>query len=409
MGGARAALSTNFKLLFAGRAVSYVGTYLAPIAVAFAILDLHGSATAVGLSFAAWTLAQVSMLAFGGVLGDRLPRRLVMIGSDVSSTAVRATMGLLLVTGHAQVWELIALQGAGGASVAFYNPAFYGLVREIVPSDSLQRANGYLAIARYAAFPLGAATGGTIVATVGPGTALLFDSGTYAVSALLLSLVRVESIARPTASFLRELRDGWSAFVERQWVWLTCSWISLYFVLTYAPFFVLGPYIAKHSMGGAGTWGAVVTGEGTGALLGSVVGLKLRVNRPLIVVSAIFVPTAVQSVLLAFHASVYALAPAAALAGFGFACGSVVWDTAMQRTIPPDKLARVGAYGWMSAMVFLPAGYALAGPISSVVGMRGYLLFGAAWLLASTAVLVRLPAIRDFAYDETPEAVVAAA
>ena len=150
-------MTRNFKLLFASRAISYVGTYLAPIAVAFAILDLHGSASAVGLSFAAWTLAQVSMLSIGGVLGDRFPRRTVMIASDVSSTTVRTAMGVLLVTGHAQVWELIALQGCGGASVAFYNPAFYGLVREIVPTDSLQRANGYLAIARYAAFPLGAA------------------------------------------------------------------------------------------------------------------------------------------------------------------------------------------------------------------------------------------------------------
>ncbi|HEY2543244.1 MAG TPA: MFS transporter, partial [Gaiellaceae bacterium] len=379
------------------------------IAVAFAILDLHGSATAVGLSFAAWTLAQVSMLAVGGVLGDRLPRRAVMIGSDVSSTIVRAAMGLLLVTGHAHVWELIVLQGAGGASVAFYNPAFYGLVREIVPTDSLQRANGYLAIARYAAFPLGAATGGTIVATVGPGTALLFDGGTYAVSALLLSFVRVDSIARATSSFLRELRDGWSSFTETTWVWMTCAWISLYFLITYAPFFVLGPYIAKHSMGGASTWAAVVTGEGTGALLGSITGLRLRVTRPLVVVCCIFLPTAVQSVLLAFHASVFALAPAAAFAGFGFACGSVVWDTAMQRTIPPDKLARVGAYGWMSAMVFLPAGYALSGPIASVVGMRGYLLFGAAWLVASTIFLLRLSPIRDFSYEEAPDAAVATA
>src|SRR5919198_6170113 len=88
----------NFRLLFAGRAISYVGTYLAPIAVAFAVLDLGGSATQVGLSFAAWTLAQVAMLAFGGVLGDRLPRRLVMIGSDLGSSIVRAAMGGLLVT-----------------------------------------------------------------------------------------------------------------------------------------------------------------------------------------------------------------------------------------------------------------------------------------------------------------------
>jgi MFS family permease len=397
-------LGRNFRLLFAGRAVSYIGTYLAPIAVAFAVLDLHGSATAVGLSFAAWTLAQVSMLALGGVLGDRFPRRRVMIASDVSSTCVRVAMGLLLVTGHAHVWELIALQGLGGASVAFYNPAFYGLVREIVLQEELQRANSLLGIARYAAFPLGAAIGGTIVALVGPGTALLFDGGTYAVSATLLALVRVDSVARATSSVLQELREGWAAFVEHQWIWATCLWISLYFVLTYAPFFVLGPYIAKHSMHGASSWAPVVTGEGIGALLGSIAGLRLRASRPLSVVCYAFLPTALQSVLLAFHAPVYALAPAALFAGFGFAFGGVIWDTTMQRMVAPEKLARVGAYAWMSAMIFLPAGYALAGPIASLVGMRGYLLFGAAWLLVSTTVLARLPSIRGVR-NELPAAV----
>src|SRR4029079_15623590 len=122
----------NFRLLLAARGISYIGTYLAPIAVAFAVLDLGGSATEVGLSFAAWTIAQVATLAFGGVGGDRLPRRAVMIGSDTASFAVRTTMVVLLVAGHAHVWELIALQAVGGAAVAFYSPASYGLVREIV-------------------------------------------------------------------------------------------------------------------------------------------------------------------------------------------------------------------------------------------------------------------------------------
>jgi MFS family permease len=396
-------LDRNFRLLFAGRSISYVGTYLAPIAVAFAVLDLGGSATAVGISFAAWTLAQVSMLAVGGVIGDRVPRRKVMIGSDISSTLVRASMGVLLVTGRAQVWELIVLQAAGGASVAFYNPAFYGLVREIVPTQNLQRANSLLAIARYASFPVGAALGGTIVALVGSGTALLLDAGTYAASALLLSFVRVDSIARATSSMLHELREGWAAFVVHQWVWLLTGWIALYFVITYAPFFVLGPYIAKHSMHGAASWAPVVTAEGIGALLGSLAGFRIRFHRPLVGVGRVFLLTAVQSVLLAFHASVFLLAPAAALAGFGFACGSVVWDTQMQRAIAPEKLARVAAYGWMSAMVMLPAGYALAGPIASVVGTRAYLLFGAAWLVASTAVVYRLPSVRGVTDEPPPE------
>jgi MFS family permease len=157
---------------------------------------------------------------------------------------------------------------------------------------------------------------------------------------------------------------------------------------------VLGPYVAKHSMHGAGSWAPVVAGEGVGALLGSLAGLRVRFRQPLVAVSRIFLPTALQSVLLAFHAPVWLLAPAAACAGFGFACGSVVWDTQLQRTIAPDKLARVAAYGWMSSMVMLPAGYALAGPISAVVGMRAYLLFGAVWLVASTAVVYRLPSVR---------------
>lgn len=396
-----------FRLLFAARAVSYVGTYLAPIAVAFAILDLGGGATQVGLGFAAWTLAQVATLAFGGVVGDRLPRRTVMVGSDLASVAVRTAMGVLLVGGHARVWEVIALQACGGAAVAFYSPASYGLVRETVAPEQLQQANGLLAIARYAAFPLGAATGGAIVATVGTGEALLLDAATYAASALLLSRIRVESLVRAGASFLHELRAGWSAFVEQTWIWVLTLWISLYFLITYAPFFVLGPYVAEHSMHGAGSWAFVVTGEGIGSLLGGLVGLRARLRRPLVAAGLLFVVTAVQNVILALHPVTALLTPAAAGAGFAFSLGSVIWDTTVQRIVPPDRIARVASYGWMGAMVFLPAGYALAGPISTLIGLKADLLLAAAWVVASSAVVVRLPAVRAVTLEpeSEPEAI----
>jgi len=389
-----------FRLLFAARAISYVGTYLAPIAVAFAILRQGGGATAVGLGFAAWTLAQVAMLAFGGVLGDRVPRRVVMVGSDVASTAVRTAMGVLLLSGHAQVWELIALQGCGGAAVAFYSPASYGLVREVVPEEMLQPANALLAIARYAAFPLGAATGGSIVAFVGSGTALLVDAGTYATSALLLSRIDVESIAKAGAGFFRELREGWSAFVEQTWVWVLVVWISLYFLITYAPFFVLGPYVAQHSMNGARSWWFVATGEGVGSLFGALAGLRWRPRLPMVTTGLLLMVTAAQDLILAFHPTTVLLTPAATGSGFAFALGAVVWDTTLQRMIPPEKLARVASYGWMGAMVFLPAGYALAGPIATLVGLKPYLLFAACWIVASTLFVIRLRAIREIE-DET--------
>jgi MFS family permease len=394
-----------FRLLFAARAISYVGTYLAPIAVAFAVLDHGGGATAVGLSFAAWTLAQVAMLSFGGVVGDRVPRRLVMIGSDIASAAVRTTMGVLLLSGRAQVWELIALQACGGAAVAFYSPASYGLTREIVPEELLQPANGLLAIARYAAFPLGAAVGGSIVAFVGSGTALLVDAGTYAASAILLSRIDVVSIARAGAGFFRELREGWSAFVEQTWVWVLVLWISLYFLLTYAPFFVLGPYVAQQSMDGAKSWWPVVAAEGVGSLLGGLAGLRWRPRRPMVTTGLLLMLTAVQNLVLAFHPTTLLLAIAATGAGFAFALGSVVWDTTLQRVVPPDKLARVASYGWMGAMVFLPAGYALAGPISMVIGLKADLVFAAVWIVASTLFVIRLRAVREVGLDDRTDAV----
>lgn len=394
----------QFRLLFAARAISYVGTYLAPIAVAFAILRNGGGATAVGLSFAAWTLAQVAMLSFGGVVGDRLPRRVVMVGSDTASTVVRTAMGVLLLSGHAQVWELIALQACGGAAVAFYSPASYGLVREVVPEEQLQRANALLAIARYGAFPLGTAIGGSIVVLIGTGTALLVDAGTYATSALLLSRIDVESIAKAGAGFFRELKDGWSAFVEQTWVWVLVLYVSLYFLITYAPFFVLGPYVAQHSMHGARSWTFVATGEAVGSLLGALVGLRWRPRMPMVTTGFFLMVSAVQNLVLAFHPTTVLLTPAAAGSGFAFALGSIVWDTTLQRAIPPEKLARVASYGWMGAMVFLPAGYALAGPISTAIGLRADLLIAAGWIVASTLVVVRLRAVREVGFDEPAEA-----
>jgi hypothetical protein len=76
----------------------------------------------------------------------------------------------------------------------------------------------------------------------------------------------------------------------------------------------------------------------------------------------------------------------------------------VQRTVAPEKISRVGAFNWLSAMAFLPAGYALAGPVGAAVGLRGYLLFGAGWLVLSTIVVFTQPSVRGFRSAPVPEA-----
>jgi MFS family permease len=388
----------NFRYLVSARTISFFGTNLAPIAVAFAVLDLTDSATDVGIAFACWTLAQISTLLIGGVVADRLPRRLVMLSSDSANFLIRAMMGVLLVTGHARVWEIFVLQALGGAATAFYSPASTGLVPETVRPAFLQQANALMGIARYLAFPLGAATGGAIVATIGSGYALLVDAATYGTSALLLSQIRLSGRSRTTSTpnFVRELREGWQAFTQHTWVWLLTGWISLYFLITYAPFFVLGPYIAKNSLGGATAWAIVVTGEAIGSLAGAAAGIRFRPRRAMVSIGGLFTVTALQCVLLAAHAPALAIGAAAVLAGFAFSFGTVIWDTALQQVIAPEKLSRVSAYNWMGAMVFLPAGYAVAGPVAGVIGMSTSLWIGAIWIVVTTALVISVREVREF-------------
>jgi predicted MFS family arabinose efflux permease len=396
----------NFRLLFGARTISFFGTNLVPIAVAFAVLDISGSVSAVGVAFAARTFAQISALLVGGVVADRFPRRAVMIGSDLSNLAIQTLLGALLVTGHAAVWSVVLLQAAGGAAAAFHSPASTGLVPQTVPADALQQANGFMSIARYSAAIFGAAAGGALVATIGAGWAILLDGVTYAASALLLAAMRLPGMAKRLAKThpVRDLVEGWHAFVEHTWVWLLAAWIAVFFLISYAPFFVLGPYLAKQDMGGAGAWATVLTGEAIGSLLGGLAALRLRPARPMLVCVLVFMLSSVQLVLLAEGAPFGAIAVAASAGGFAFAFGGVIYETALQRTIAPEKLSRVASFDWLVSMSALPLGYALAGPIAHAIGLSTYLWIGAIWVVVSAIGVALVPSVRDLRTDVVPEA-----
>jgi len=246
--------------------------------------------------------------------------------------------------------------------------------------------------------------GGALVATIGPGWAIIGDAVTFGFSAVLLTQIRIPSEAAmmQAPKFLRQLAEGWQAFTEHTWVWLITVWISLYFLISYAPFFVLGPYVAEHSMHGAAGWATVLTGEAIGALGGGLAAIRIEPPRPLLTVGLIFLVTGLQLVLLGARAPLASIAFAAALAGFAFSFGSVIFETAVQRGIEPSKLSRVSAYNWMGAMVFLPAGYAIAGPVAGAIGISTSLWIGAAWLVVSTAVVVAVRDVRRYGAEPMP-------
>ena len=122
----------NFRLLFLGQATSSFGDRLAPIAITFAVFDLTKSTSEaaydLGFVFAAQTAPMFLLVAVAGVWGDRLPRQLVMLSSDVVRCASQGTTAALLLLHQAQVWELVVLQAVYGAASAFFMPAQIGLI-----------------------------------------------------------------------------------------------------------------------------------------------------------------------------------------------------------------------------------------------------------------------------------------
>jgi MFS family permease len=385
----------QFRLLWLGQATSALGSSFVPVALAFAVIDLTGSASALGLVLSAGLVSRVLLLLFGGVVADRLPRQSLMLGADLLRTGSQAMVAVLLITGRAQIWQLVVLFVLFGAGDAFFSPASTGLVPEVVRAGRLQQANALMSLSRSLCWVVGPTVSGLLVAGVGPGWVFAIDAATFAVSSASLALLRLPRAVNdtPRASLFAELRGGWREFTRRTWVWMTVARFS-FSNLAIAPLFVLGPFIAQESLGGATAWGVIGTAGGIGAVLGDAAALRLRPRRPLFAGGLAVSLVALEPALLALPASTAAIAAAAAIGIGAVSFSNALWFTALQERIPREALSRVSSYDWLGSIVFQPAGYALAGPVSAAIGVSATLLAGAA-LHASACIGVALtPGIR---------------
>ncbi len=385
----------EFRLMFLAQGVSVLGDRMVSVALAFAVLGLGGSASAVGLVLACRMLPMIACLVAGGVVADRVSRRSVMVVADVVRLGSQGLMAALLIGGAAHVWTLAALSGVTGAATGFFNPASTGLLPAVVAAEDLQEANGLRSTGMAAGEIVGPAVAGVLVAGVGAGWAIAVDAGTFAASALLLGALRLPpAVARAApASFVRDLRDGWAAFRSHTWVWAVVSVLAVDSML-WGAWSALGPVVAERRLGGAAAWGTVLAGFGIGALLGGLAAVRARPERPLMVFAVFGAAFAVPLGCLAAGAPTAVVALGAVLAGAAMMAGNAVWESTLQRHVPRDQLSRVSAYDWLGSMALSPLGLAMWGPIAAAIGLTPALWIAAAGQLVATAVLVAIREVR---------------
>lgn len=386
----------EFRLVFGAAVVSLVGDGVVPVALAFAVLDLTGSATDLGLVLACRTVALVGSLLVGGVVADRVGRRAVMVAADLVRLSGQGAIGVLLVTGHATVAEIAASQALLGAASGFFNPGSSGLLPAVAGPD-LRQANALLGIGIATSNIAGPAIAGALVVATGPGAALLIDAGSYGASALLLARVRPGAGARAAAGqpgrFLRDLREGFDEVRSRTWLWATLLVLSLVNMVSCAlP--VLGALVAKQALGGAGAWAAMLAARATGGLLGGTALLRVSPRRPLLVATLACAATPVPTLLLGIPAPLAVLVPAALLAGIGPMMFNTLWETTLQRHVPEHARSRVSAYDWFGSLALQPLGYALVGPLAAAIGTSAALYACGSVELALLGALLSIREVR---------------
>jgi MFS family permease len=379
------------------RTTSMLGNAVAPLALAFAVLDLTGSASALGVVVGVRSVSNVAFLLLGGVLADRIPRQRLLVWSSLAAGATQATVAALVLSGTASIPLLLALGVLNGAASGLAYPASAAVTPQTVPATVRQQANALLRMSTNSALIVGAAAGGGLVAVVGPGWGLAIDAGSFLVAGALFATVRIAPGTTPKpearSSVLAELRDGWGEFTARTWVWVTVA----AFMVTNAAFAggqqILGPLIADRTFGRGG-WGLVLAAETAGMLAGGVVALRWMPRRPILTGMLWVLPTVPILLGLALAPYVLPLMAIGFFSGIGVEQFSVAWDTALQEHIPPERLARVYSYDMLGSLLAVPVGEIAVGPIAAHVGTRATLLGAAAVALVAVAAAVATPSVR---------------
>lgn len=348
----------NFRWFFLARAITMIAGSMSSIALAFAVLEIDNDARSLSLVLAAFTVSNIVFVLFGGVIADRLPRALIIQACYVVDILSIGTIAALLFTGNATIPLLVVLSIVNGASTAFVLPAMQGIIPQLTSPEHLQQANAMLSFVRSAVTIGGPIIAGILVATAGPAWAMVVQAAGWVIAIPVLALVKLPppSHAGGTTMF-HDLRIGWREFWSRSWLWTIVLAFMVMNAIHVGAWGVVGPYIAKNNdLLGITGWGWVVSAEGVGVLLMTLLLMWFPLRRPLrygmIGMAAFAIPVTV----LGAHPAVVLLAIAAFIAGAGAEVFSTGWNLAMMENIPGEKLSRVSSYDMLGSFVVMPIG-----------------------------------------------------
>ncbi|SED25737.1 Transmembrane secretion effector [Nocardioides exalbidus] len=364
--------TANFRWFFIGQVVNRLGGSMAGVALAFAVLEIDDSASALGWVVAASSIPMVVFMLLGGAIADRLPRAVVLRGCNYIQGVAQSITALLVITGRAEIWHLIVLQAVAGVVFAVSYPAFLGMVPILLPAGERQSAFLLIGQATSAVSIVGPALSGVLVATAGPGWALAIDASSYLIAASLLVLVRLPPGDRSTAraSVLGDVAAGWAFARKLGWVIPGASCALVFNALVSGGIFVLGPVIAHDTIGSKG-WGLATSAQAVGVFVAAFFLAKAKLSRPMKAIMVAFVLWCVPMLVLGTRVELWLLAIAFFVAGAALSLLDLSWNLLVQEKVPEAMLSRIMAIDGFFSFVATPIGQIAVGPLVGAFGATG--------------------------------------
>ena len=381
--------NARFLRLWIGQGTSFVGDAVSMVALVVLVVQVTGSASAVGGALVARLLPTIAS-PLAGVIADRVDRRIVLVASDLARAVL--VLGLVFARDLATIYVLVFLMGLART---VFNPTVRAAFPSVVGGGDLTRANALIGGTFSTSIMVGPALGGLLVASIGVDAAFLADAVTYLISAILLSTVPLPHPRRESeeeAGFVRELRSGFGYLLGAR-VPLAIVVGAFLTILTINATVPAEVFLAKETFGAGDVgYGLLVSLWGGGMVLGSAMMAVLgnRINLVLLYFLSIFVGASAlvgTGLAPAFILALGALTVEGAATGID----NVATDTILQKRVPEAFLGRVFSIRFLGYSAGEALAYPLGGLLVDTVGPRStYILAGIATAAAGLLVLLAM-------------------
>jgi len=378
----------DFRLLWTGQTVSSFGDNVQNVAMPFQLLALGATPLQLGIAVAIDTAASIAFLLVGGAIADRVPRRTLIIASDVLGGCVVGIVALLSATGQLRIEHVYVAAVALGAADAFLRPAYTAIIADLVPGDVLRAGNAARLLGRSLARIAGPTVGGLAVAFGGPALAFGINALTFVFSfATLMLATPVRRILASTTSLIRDIREGFGYVFSVRWIWTTITYFMLVNVAYVGQSGVMTPLLVRDVLSGnAETFGVLISAYGVGTIVASVVVAQLRIRRPGRLLFAFELLAAICVLAIGLVPILPAVVVFMALTGVGLASSTVIWEAMLQRHVPENLLGRVASIDLLGNSLINPIGPLAAAALVGSIGAAGAFAVAGAYAVAFASI-----------------------